>query len=193
MDVTVFTTVYLAVLFAELIGDKLLFGTSALAARFGSTSVVAGALPALGAKAFAAVALGGVIGRLPTSVAATASCLAFALMAYTIWRDPGNTGNGNHILARPRGFQLRGAVAAFTAIFFAEWGDPGQLATVAFAARTDAPGMVWLAATAAMTTKTLIALSIGTVVHRVAPPRVIRWTGVSLAAALAIAAVLERE
>jgi hypothetical protein len=43
-----------------------------------------------------------------------------------------------------------------------------------------------------MLTKAAIALSLGTVAHRYVPRRVIRWAGVSLAALLAIAAVLER-
>ncbi|HEY9230321.1 MAG TPA: TMEM165/GDT1 family protein [Gemmatimonadaceae bacterium] len=191
MDVTLFGTVYVGVLFAEVVGDKLLFGTGALAARFGARSVLAGALPALAAKTLAAVALGGWIAGLPTSVIAVVSCVAFAFAAYTIWRGPGATRDVERAEAPNRGFQLRGAFVAFTTTFFTEWADPGQLATAAFSARSHSPGTVWLAASAAMATKVLIALSIGTVVHRVVSPRVIRWAGVSLAAVLAIAAVID--
>lgn len=191
MDITLFGTVYAAVLFAEVIGDTLVFGTGALAARFGSRTVFAGALPALAAKTLAAVALGGWIAGLPASVIAVVSCLAFSLAAYNIWHGPSEPRDAERPAPRARGFRIRGALTAFATTFFSEWGDPGQLATAALAARSQAPGTVWLAASAAMTTKLLIALSIGTVAHRVVPPRVIRWAGVSLAAVLAIAAVIE--
>lgn len=191
MSVTLFGTAFLAVLFAELIGDKLLYGTSALAARFGAWSVLAGALPALALKSLAAVALGGVIADLPRPAIAAASCFAFAIAAFTIWR--GTRGSSPaRITAEPapRGFQRRGALAAFAAIFFAEWADPGQLATAALAVRTHAPAAVWLAATAALTTKAIFALSLGTVAHRYVSQRTIRWAGTSLGALLAIAAAV---
>ncbi len=191
MNVTLFGTAFFAVLFAELVGDKLLYGTGALAARFGARSVLAGVLPALAAKSAVAVLLGGMIARLPTAVVAVTSCLAFALAAYSIWRGSGEETSTNTNAATPPGFQWRGAFAGFTAIFFTEWGDPGQFATAALAASSHEPLVVWLASCAAMTTKLVIALSLGTVVRRYAPQRVIRFAGVSLVALLAISAAVE--
>jgi putative Ca2+/H+ antiporter (TMEM165/GDT1 family) len=189
MSVTLFGTAFLAVLFAELIGDKLLYGTSALVARFGAWSVVAGALPALALKSLTAVALGGVIAGLPQPVITVTSVFAFAITGYSIWRST-TTDRPSESMAESaaRGFHPRGALTAFATIFFAEWGDPGQLAAAALSARAHAPGTIWLATTAALTVKLVFALSLGTVLHRYTSQRFIRWAGASLGALLAFAA-----
>jgi putative Ca2+/H+ antiporter (TMEM165/GDT1 family) len=188
MDVTLFGTAFLAVLFAELVGDKLLYGTGALAARFGPSSVMAGAVPALALKSAAAVLLGGLIAQVPHAVIAITTCLAFSLTAYTIGRGTDRDDAVDGVRVAAPGFQRRGAVAGFTAIFFTEWGDPGQLTTAALVASSHAPVTVWLAASAAMATKAVIALSLGSVVHRHVPQRLVRWAGVSLGVVLAISA-----
>jgi len=190
MSVTLLGTAFLAVLLAELVGDKLLYTTGSLAARFGATSVLAGLAPALAAKSLVAVALGTAVGRLPRSAVAVSSCLAFALAAYSIWRE---SEAPREAAAAPlaSGFRPRGALAGFTAVFFAEWGDPGQMATAAFAARYHAPLVVWLAACAAMATKAVLALSLGSMLHRYAPKRAVRWAGASLVIALAISAAID--
>lgn len=194
MNMSLLGTAFFAVLFAELVGDKLLYGTGALAARFGPTSVLVGAIPALALKSLAAVLLGGLIAQLPPVVVAITTCAAFALTAYTIWRGTDDHREDESVEASrgaphvAGGFHLRGALAGFTAIFFTEWGDPGQLATAALAASSHAPVTVWLGACAAMATKALLALSLGSVLHRHVPQRIIRLAGVSLGIVLAIAA-----
>lgn len=192
MTATLFGTAFVAVLLAELVGDKLLYGAGALAARIGARAVLVGAIPAFAAKALVAVTLGGFVARLPHAAVAASSSIAFALTAFTIWREPQRSlveasSNSHDRPAHP----LRGAVSAFTAIFFAEWADPGQLAAAAFAARSGAPGLVWLAATSAMATKAVLALVLGSVLHRYAPQRAVRWAGASLGVMLALSSAFQ--
>jgi putative Ca2+/H+ antiporter (TMEM165/GDT1 family) len=73
MNATLFGTAFVAVLLAELVGDKLLYGAGALAARIGARTVLLGAIPAFAAKSAVAVTLGGVIARLPHAAVATPS------------------------------------------------------------------------------------------------------------------------
>jgi putative Ca2+/H+ antiporter (TMEM165/GDT1 family) len=190
MSATLFGTAFVAVLLAELVGDKLLYGAGALAARIGARTVLLGAIPAFAAKAAVAVALGGAIARLPHAMVAAASSLAFALTALTIWREPRRVESRPESTAR-RTSMPRGALAAFSTIFFAEWGDPGQLATAAFAARSGAPALVWAAASTAMATKAILALSLGSLLHRYAPQRTVRWAGASLGVVLSLSSALQ--
>jgi putative Ca2+/H+ antiporter (TMEM165/GDT1 family) len=188
MNATLFGTAFVAVLLAELVGDKLVYGTGALAARFGAWSVVLGAIPALAIKSLVAVTLGGFVSRLPPMVVAISSALAFGFAAYSIWREPPRSAYGKETARVARPVSLRGGMSAFRAIFFAEWGDAGQLAAAAMAARFGAPSVVWAAASVAMATKLLFALTVGSVVYRYAPQRAVRWAGVSLSAVLAVTA-----
>lgn len=192
MSVTLFGTAFVAVLLAELVGDKLLYGAGALAARIGARTVLLGAIPAFAAKSLVAVTLGGVVARLPHAAVAASSSLAFALTALTIWREPQHAANEPAAGSfTQHGSRWRGALSAFTAIFFAEWADPGQLATAAFAARYSAPALVWSAATSAMATKAILALALGSVLHRYAPQRVVRWAGASLGVVLSLSSALQ--
>jgi Ca2+/H+ antiporter, TMEM165/GDT1 family len=192
MTATLFGTAFVAVLLAELVGDKLLYGAGALAARIGARTVLLGAIPAFAAKSLVAVTLGGFVARLPHTAVAASSSIAFALTAFTIWREPHVTLVDTSAGSLEEGTPLfRGALAAVTAIFFAEWADPGQLAAAAFAARSGAPGLVWLAATSAMATKAILALALGSLLHRYAPQRAVRWAGASLGAALALSSAFQ--
>lgn len=192
MNATLFGTAFVAVLLAELVGDKLLYGAGALAARIGARTVLLGAIPAFAAKSAVAVTLGGVIARLPHAAVATASSLAFALTALTIWREPRRAlSEAYPETTAQRVSTSRGAFTAFTTIFFAEWADPGQLAAAAFAARSGAPGLVWAAASSAMATKAILALALGSLLHRYAPQRMVRWAGASLGVALALSSALQ--
>lgn len=192
MSATLFGTAFVAVLLAELVGDKLLYGAGALAARIGARTVLLGAIPAFAAKSLVAVTLGGVVARLPHAAVAASSSLAFALTALTIWREPHRTlGEPAADSIAQQTSRLRGAFSAFTAIFFAEWADPGQLATAAFAARYGAPALVWAAATSAMATKAILALALGSLLHRYAPQRAVRWAGASLGVGLALSSALQ--
>jgi putative Ca2+/H+ antiporter (TMEM165/GDT1 family) len=192
MNATLFGTAFVAVLLAELVGDKLLYGAGALAARIGARTVLLGAIPAFAAKSLVAVMLGGAIARLPHAAVAASSSLAFALTALTIWREPQRVLNRARAEPSSRGTSsFRGALSAFTTIFFAEWADPGQLATAAFAARYGAPVLVWAAASSAMATKAILALAVGSVLHRYAPQRAVRWAGASLGVALALSSALQ--
>ncbi|MGC2658519.1 MAG: TMEM165/GDT1 family protein, partial [Bryobacteraceae bacterium] len=89
----------------------------------------------------------------------------------------------------------KGALVAFAAIFFSEWGDVGQITAATMAARFGAPLLVWAGAVAAMATKGALAASIGASVRQwiVAhiQPKVIRYVGVSALLVLGLLSVIE--
>ncbi len=89
----------------------------------------------------------------------------------------------------------RGALVSFSAIFFSEWGDVGQITAATMAARFGAPLLVWIGAVAAMATKGALAASIGAgvrqwIVARI-PPKVVRYAGVAALLILGLLSVLE--
>jgi putative Ca2+/H+ antiporter (TMEM165/GDT1 family) len=55
----------------------------------------------------------------------------------------------------------RAALIAFAALFFAEWGDPGQIATAALTMQSHCAAAAWLGGTLAMMTKGGLAIVIG--------------------------------
>ncbi len=59
-------------------------------------------------------------------------------------------------------------------LFLSEWGDPGQIAAAALAAKTHALAAVWIGGTAAMTAKGGLALAAGLKLRNWIPQRVLR-------------------
>ncbi|TMQ04885.1 MAG: hypothetical protein E6J90_50405 [Deltaproteobacteria bacterium] len=156
-------SVYVAVLGAEIVGDKTLYTVGSLAARRRVSAVVAGASVAVAAKMAAAVYFGQFLARLPPFVLALASAVTFAGLAVSVW------------LRRPRTLEApvpgrdtsgRAASLAFAAIFFTEWADPGQMAAALLSARYRAPAVVLLGATLAVVSKVVIAATVGVSVRR---------------------------
>ena len=153
-----FAATYGAVLAAELIGDRSVYSIGVLSTRFGSRAVVSGVIPAVALKAFAAVLFGDALRHLSRGVVATVSAVTFAVAAFLVWRRDNDGAAPNQPIVRAT--PSRGAATAFATIFFSEWADPGQLAAAAMASRY-APALVWVAATLALTTKAIVASSVG--------------------------------
>ena len=190
MSPALFAAAYLTILTAELVGDKTLYSVSALASRYSPAAILAGLAPAFMAKMLAAVLLGGAIANLPGGLVRAITALVLIMTGLVIFfRSPEPSASGSDV---PRS-RYGGTGAAFTAVFFTEWGDPGQIAAATLAARYEAPAAIWAAATLAMLTKGVLALTLGVGLRRFLPPRALRYGSALLCVALGVAAALWRE
>lgn len=181
--------VFGAVLTAELLGDKTLFTIASLAARYRPAAIFSGLVPAQMAKMAVAVLAGGFVARLPVRIVTVVSVLTFALTAVALWRmRSGSDGvpAGEHRV----GGTWRGVALAFSAVFFTEWGDPGQLAAATMVARYGAPWVVWGAATGALVMKGLLALTLGRRLRHYIPRKALRMSAAGVCAVLAVLAAL---
>ena len=177
-------------LVAEIVGDKLLYTTGVLATRFRPTPVMAGMATAFMAKMGVAVTLGQAVARLPPPLVATVTALCFVGVAYTLFRKPDT---GQFVGETPG--TPKAALVSFSAVFFSEWGDLGQITAASMAVRYSAPFVVWLGAVAAMVTKGILAALLGAGARRWIQqwmsPGTIRFGGVTIILALGLLSVLE--
>jgi Ca2+/H+ antiporter, TMEM165/GDT1 family len=174
-----FGTVFLT----EMVGDKALFTISAMAARLRPWPVFCGIALAFMAKMLAAVLLGNAISELPAGLIAAASGITFMVTAIVIWfKKPENAA------PEPRASKVwwKALLIAFSAIFFSEWADAGQLTTAILTARYQAPLIIWIGATLAMVAKGILALTVGVGLRRYVPHNVLRYGAASICLAMSI-------
>jgi Ca2+/H+ antiporter, TMEM165/GDT1 family len=183
-------TTYGAVFVAEIVGDKLLYTTGVLSARYRTAPVLWGMAVAFMLKMAVAVAVGKAISELPPLFVAALTGASFIGVAIALWFKPIGGSDKKRDTAASKA-----AMVSFAAIFFSEWGDVGQITAAAMAARFGAPIIVWIGAVAAMVTKGTLAASVGAGVRQwIAtniPPRVVRYAGVSLLLLLGVLSVVE--
>ena len=152
----IFFTTYAAVFMAEIVGDKLLYTTGLLAARYKTVPILCGMALAFMLKMAVAVLVGHLIATLPRWLVASITAINFFAIAVVLWRkrDKREVSEKNYPA-------YRAALVAFAAIFFSEWGDVGQITAATMAARFNSPLAVWLGAVSAMVTKGTLASFIG--------------------------------
>ncbi|MEO7093853.1 MAG: TMEM165/GDT1 family protein [Polyangiales bacterium] len=182
---SVVVAVFVAVLVAELVGDKTLYTLGALATRYRVISVLAGASVAFMGKTLVAVLFGGFIASLPEWLIAVTSAITFLAMAVVLWRKKPMTAETTPVVVDSF---PRGASAGFTAIFFSEWADVGQITTALLVARYQRPFSVFFGATLAMIVKATFAVTAGLGLRRWVPSRVVRLVSVSLCVLMAVLA-----
>jgi len=188
--VLIFFTTFGAVFVAEIVGDKLLYTTSVLAARYRTVPIMLGMAAAFMAKMGVAVIVGEAISRLPTLLVASITAISFLGVAYVLWRksDTPKGSEKSHTTSKA-------AMLSFAAIFFSEWGDVGQVTAATLAARYRLPFIVWLGAVCAMITKGTLATFLGAGIRRWitqhVSPRVVRYAAVALLLFLGVLTVLE--
>jgi putative Ca2+/H+ antiporter (TMEM165/GDT1 family) len=189
--VSVFILTYGAVFVAEIVGDKLLYTTSVLAARYHAAPIVVGATLAFMVKMGAAVLVGKAISGLPPILVAGITTTGFLWVAYNLWHKPDNPNEAAH------GTQSRstGASMSFVAVLFSEWGDVGQVTAATMAVRFASPSAVWLGAVCAMATKGILAAWLGAGVRRWVrdrvSPKMVRYASISLLLLLGALAAAE--
>ena len=186
----VFFATFGAVFIAEIVGDKLLYTTGVLAARYRTAPIMIGMMAAFMAKMGVAVLIGEVIARLPRLLVAAITAASFVGVAIALWRK-----DDEYRHERDQHKAHRAAMISFAAIFFSEWGDVGQVTAAAMAAKYHAALVVWLGAVAAMVTKGSLAAFLGAGIrrwiHDRVSPKIVRYVGVGLLLLLGILSVWE--
>jgi putative Ca2+/H+ antiporter (TMEM165/GDT1 family) len=186
----VFFVTYGAVFAAEIVGDKLLYTTGVLAARYRTAPILCGMAAAFMAKMGVAVAVGKAISKLPPLLVAGITAVNFFAIAVVLWRKPDKRDE-----KRDQQKASRAAMVSFAAIFFSEWGDVGQITAATMAARFSAPLLVWAGAVSAMVTKGALAATLGAgarqwIADRLSP-KTIRYAAVGLLCVLGLLSVME--
>jgi putative Ca2+/H+ antiporter (TMEM165/GDT1 family) len=186
----IFFATFGAVFIAEIVGDKLLYTTGVLAARYRTAPIMIGMVAAFMAKMGVAVLIGEVIARLPRLLVAGITAASFIGVAIALWRK-----DDEYRHERDQHKAHRAAMISFAAIFFSEWGDVGQVTAAAMAAKYHVALVVWLGAVAAMVTKGSLATFLGAGIrrwiHDRVSPKVVRYVGVGLLLLLGVLSVWE--
>src|SRR6266571_825949 len=84
--ILIFLTAFGAVFVAEIVGDKLLYTTGVLAARYRTAPIMIGMAAAFMAKMGVAVLIGEAISKLPRLLVAGITAISFIGVALTLWR-----------------------------------------------------------------------------------------------------------
>jgi putative Ca2+/H+ antiporter (TMEM165/GDT1 family) len=183
-------TAFGAVFVAEIVGDKLLYTTSILAARFRTMPIVIGMAVAFMAKMGVAVLVGDAVAKLPRAVVAAITAISFLGVAVALWKK---SDRPPETKAKHR--KSKAAAVSFAAIFLSEWGDVGQITAATLAAKYQRPFVVWLGAVAAMVIKGALAAFLGGGIRRWIQdridPQLVRYVAVSLLLVLGLLSVLE--
>lgn len=186
----IFFTAFGAVFVAEIVGDKLLYTTGVLAARYRTAPIMLGMAAAFMAKMGVAVIVGEAISRLPRPLVAAITAISFLGVAFVLWKksDRPSESKEDHRASKA-------AIVSFAAIFFSEWGDVGQITAATLAAKYHVALVVWAGAVTAMITKGALAAFLGAGIRRWIrdriPPKVVRYLAVSLLLILGLLSVLE--
>jgi putative Ca2+/H+ antiporter (TMEM165/GDT1 family) len=188
--VVIFFATFGAVFIAEIVGDKLLYTTGVLAARYRTWPIMLGMAIAFMAKMGVAVLVGEAISKLPRTLVASITAISFLSIAFVLWRKPDRPGE-----SKDKHRAHKAAMVSFAAIFFSEWGDVGQITAATLAAKYHVATVVWLGAVAAMITKGALATFLGAGIrrwiHDRISPKVVRYVAVSLLLILGMFSVIE--
>ena len=186
--VSILITVYWTILVVELVGDKAIYTIASLASRYSPYWVYVGTSLAFMGKMLAAVLFAQLLLRVPPRISAGISAAILFATAAVLWRKAsGSRSRKETGGAKPASGS--GCGIAFAAIFFSEWGDVGQLSTAALSAHYRMPLLVWIAGSAALMTKGLLALTLGVQLRRFVPDRILRMAAVGSCCVLGLIAM----
>ena len=186
----IFFATFGAVFLAEIVGDKLLYTTGVLAARYRTAPIMIGMAAAFMAKMGVAVLIGEAISKLPRLLVAAITAASFLGLAFVLWKksDRPRESKESHRVHKA-------AIVSFAAIFFSEWGDVGQITAATLAAKYHAALIVWFGAVAAMIAKGSLAAFLGAGIrrwiHDRVSPKIVRYVAVSLLLILGALSVIE--
>jgi putative Ca2+/H+ antiporter (TMEM165/GDT1 family) len=187
-ELIVAVTVFGVVFVGEL-PDKTAVASLVLGARYRPAPVLAGVATAFLLHVTVAVAAGGVIARLPrTPVELVTGALFVAGAIVLIRSNPDDAlAEGESEAAAVTGDRggWRIAVASFTLVLVAEFGDLTQILTATLAARYNAPVAVGIGALAALWTVAVLAVTFGRTLLRVIPLRRVQQLAAVILLALA--------
>jgi putative Ca2+/H+ antiporter (TMEM165/GDT1 family) len=178
-----------ALIFVAEIPGKTTFASFLMASRARPRPVFVGAAAAFVLHTAIAVAAGSVIGLLPARAVHVFVGLLFSGLAVMMWRENLEETAEKGFSAQTRFASTAGT--AFGVIFFAQWGDPTQLATAALAAKYRAPGPVFVAATLALWTVSGLAVLGGHYSKGKIDPRMLQKISALVFAAVGLALLVD--
>ena len=165
---TAFWTSLIFVILAEM-GDKTQLLAMAFATRYRASLVLWGVFVATVFNHGLAVAVGSYLTRfIPLQYIQIAAAVSFIL--FGLW-----TIRGDELAGEDQRFSFSPFWTVTIAFFMAEMGDKTQLATVALAAKFQAPIPNWLGTTTGMMIADLIGILVGIVLGKHIPERAVKW------------------
>jgi putative Ca2+/H+ antiporter (TMEM165/GDT1 family) len=179
-----------AVILPAELPDKSLMASLVLGTRFRSLPVWLGASAAFAVHVVIAVAAGGLLRLLPTTVVEVVVTLLFAVGAAVLLFGHEESGEARDAprgpVSSPRVFWT-----SFGVVFVGEWGDITQLATANLAARYDDPFSVGIGAVLALATAAGLVLLAGDRLLRRVPLAWVRRGAGLLLAVLALLSLIQ--
>lgn len=157
------------VVLAEM-GDKTQLLAMAFATRFPAGSVLRGVFIATLLNHALAVALGTYLGT-AFNMKIIQAIAAGSFILFGLWTIRGDSLDNEH----RRKMTLGPIITVAIAFFFAEMGDKTQLATVALAAKYNAPLETLMGTTVGMLIADAIGIYIGVVAGRKIPEKIVKW------------------
>jgi putative Ca2+/H+ antiporter (TMEM165/GDT1 family) len=196
MSLTVALTVFALIFPAEL-PDKTMVATIVLSTRFAPLPVWLGVVLGFAVQSAVAVAAGGAVSLLPSTLVHAIAAALFALGAFLLLRAHEDVAEEEREFeaeladspARPT-FR-REFVTSFLVLFAAEWGDLSQILTANFAAKYGDPVAVFIGSWAALATVAAIGVLGGRALVRVVPLVWVRRVAAVLFAAMAVVTAVE--
>ena len=172
-DFSLFTSTFALVFLAEL-PDKTAFATLMMATRQRPSAVFLGVALAFVVQSLVAVLFGSLLGLLPVTWVRMGAALLFLGFGVAMWlrRDAADSELASGSSVSPRFWAT--VLSSFIVIFLAEWGDLTQLATAALQAKYQNPFTIFLGATLALWSVTLLAIVLGHHSRRVIKPAVLQ-------------------
>jgi putative Ca2+/H+ antiporter (TMEM165/GDT1 family) len=159
---------YWTVLVAEFVGDKSIYTVASLTLRLAWWQVLAGISVAFALKMLAAVLLGSSLAHISVKwLALLSAATFFATAAFFLFRPS----------EEPQPLRKHwpgAATVSFSAIFFSEWADPGQIAAAVLTAQYKLPLAVWLGGMLALVTKAAVAMTLGIKLRNYLPGPLLR-------------------
>ncbi len=162
-------TAFVLIFVAEL-GDKTLYTILLLSARNPPWPVLLGACAAFVVQGAVALLLGTLLSHLPPGVIGWLTAAVFVGFGLLLLlKDEKAESEAN---APKGGHQV--AVQSFLMVFIAEWGDATQIGTAALVAETGAPAQVFIGATLALWSGTVLAVVLGRLAGKRLPVKLLR-------------------
>lgn len=194
--ITAFLTAFILIVPVEL-PDKTFVATLVLSTRYRPLPVWLGVSAAFAVQCAVAVGAGALLARLPRTPVTIFAALMFAVGAVILFRgarradaeEAESEREYTEKITSPR-TGWRAAVASFTILFAAEWGDLSQLATAALVARGGHPVAVGLGAWLALASVAGAAVLLGRWLLKRVRLTVIRYVGGTVCAILATLTVV---
>ncbi len=147
INLGLFASTFGLIFLAEL-PDKTALAIILLGSRQKPFGVFVGVAGAYVVQNLIAVFFGGLIALLPPTLVHTCAGILFLIFAYIVWRHHDEVREDTRF--SPKETFLKTALASFSVIFIAEWGDLTQLATVTLIAKWRDPWTIFLASTLAL-------------------------------------------